>query len=59
MPTPVVLRTSARGAAVVRTGELPRTGAAADVALPLGTGLVATGLAFVAAARRRAARAGR
>jgi hypothetical protein len=42
----------------VRTGELPRTGGATDVALPLGTGLVAAGLALVAAARRRAARYG-
>ena len=56
---PVVHRTRGRGTAVVRTGELARTGAATDVALPLGTGLVAAGLAFVAAARRRAPRVGR
>jgi LPXTG-motif cell wall-anchored protein len=48
---PVVHRSTARVSA------LPRTGGATDVALPLGTGLAAAGLAFMAAARRRAARA--
>jgi LPXTG-motif cell wall-anchored protein len=41
----------------VRSGELPRTGGATDVALPLGASLVAAGMAFMAAARRRMARA--
>ncbi|HEV7762482.1 MAG TPA: chaplin family protein [Acidimicrobiales bacterium] len=50
---PIVHRSSAR------VSELPRTGGTTDVALPLGTGLVAAGMAFMAAARRRAARAAR
>jgi LPXTG-motif cell wall-anchored protein len=55
-----VHRTVVRGSTTVRTGQLPHTGAATDAALPLGTGLVAAGLAFVAAARRaKPARAGR
>jgi LPXTG-motif cell wall-anchored protein len=47
---PMVHRSSAR------MSELPRTGAATDVALPLGLGLLGAGLAFMAAARRRLAR---
>jgi hypothetical protein len=50
---PFVHRSSAR------VSELPRTGGTTDVALPLGSGLVAAGMAFMAAARRRAARAAR
>jgi hypothetical protein len=57
---PIVHRTVVRGSTTVRTGQLPHTGATTDAALPLGTGLVAAGLAFVAAARRaKPARAGR
>jgi LPXTG-motif cell wall-anchored protein len=43
-----------RGSA--RMSELPRTGGATDVALPLGLSLLGAGLAFMAAARRRMAR---
>jgi hypothetical protein len=45
-----------RGGAGGRMSELPRTGGVTDVALPLGAGLVAAGMAFMAAARRRLAR---
>jgi hypothetical protein len=48
---PMVHRSSAR------MSELPRTGGATDVALPLGLSLLGAGLAFMAAARRRLARA--
>jgi LPXTG-motif cell wall-anchored protein len=37
-------------------GQLPRTGGITDVALPLGASLIAAGMAFLAAARRRLAR---
>jgi LPXTG-motif cell wall-anchored protein len=36
--------------------ELPETGSATDVGLPLGAALLAAGLGMLAAARRRAAR---
>jgi LPXTG-motif cell wall-anchored protein len=37
------------------SGQLPRTGGTTDVALPVGAGLIAAGMAFLAAARRRLA----
>jgi LPXTG-motif cell wall-anchored protein len=37
-------------------GQLPRTGGTTDMALPLGASLIAAGMAFLAAARRRLAR---
>ena len=47
---PVDHRTAAR------MTKLPRTGGVTDVALPLGASLIAAGMAFMAAARRRLAR---
>jgi len=37
-------------------GQLPRTGGLTHMALPLGASLIAAGMAFLAAARRRLAR---